>query len=208
MNMMMNVRPPAPPSNDPARRSLRFRRLVKLFERDEIEAGVDALLSYLDARAADADTEANGDELDGGLSEDDFIRHAARLRQPACPIADPGEDDDDDGCSAGDDNLADWGAHAYSAQYGVDRGRGLDGRAGDGDDAEPTAWVEWQTRGRYKLDARGAEMLTRDRDMNVAHEDAEPDAAACSVDHLGRGAGIRPSRLSAERRSAGRPNPC
>lgn len=84
MNMMMKVRPPAPHSNDAARRSLRFRKLVSLFERDEIEAATDALIAYLDAWDGNADREETG-------AEDGFATR--RGHGPGCSISDPGGGD-------------------------------------------------------------------------------------------------------------------
>ena len=37
------------------------------------------------------------------------------------------------------------------------------------------SWTEWQTRGRRKVDAHGAEIVGRDRCANMLHEDAEDD---------------------------------
>jgi hypothetical protein len=92
--------------HDPAtfRRRDRFERLVSLFERDEIEAAVDALIAYMDAHTPDADLEPDGDERDGNSSEDDFMWHGGF--GPGCRVSDPDEDDDEDCCRAGEDDAA------------------------------------------------------------------------------------------------------
>lgn len=60
----------------------------------ELGAAIDALIARLDADAGDPDLEANGDELDGNLSEDDVMHHGGSFA--GCPFSDPGEDDDAD----------------------------------------------------------------------------------------------------------------
>jgi hypothetical protein len=59
----------------------------------EIAEAVEVLVDVLDLMGGDPDVEANGDELDGNRSEDDFMRHEPG--GPGCPIADPPEDEGD-----------------------------------------------------------------------------------------------------------------
>lgn len=49
---------------------------------------IEGLIAFLDDLCGDTDLEANGDELDGNASEDDFMYHGGW--GPGCPIADPG----------------------------------------------------------------------------------------------------------------------
>ena len=94
-----------------AERQLAFRRLVALFERDEIEAAVDELIANLDRLDGDLDLEPNGDELDGNASEDDFMRHPAAWDSgPGCPLADPdiGSDDQSGVLATSDRSYAEW----------------------------------------------------------------------------------------------------
>ena len=82
---------------------------------DEMDVGVVAwgrpdplyrLPEHRDAAIALAgleDDEGNGDEMDNNGSEEDFISH--RANGPGCPIADAGEDSDEDRCLAGDDGV-------------------------------------------------------------------------------------------------------
>ena len=50
----------------------------------------------MDQLDGDNDLELNGDELDGHLGEDEFLYHGANwIGYPGCPIADPGEDNQD-----------------------------------------------------------------------------------------------------------------
>lgn len=89
----------------PSTRAERFRRLVALFERDEIEDAVDALIAYLDARDGDTDLESPG-------AEDNFEIPAGQLRdtddRPGCPISDPDEwvGDEQDGNGTEDEPCA------------------------------------------------------------------------------------------------------
>ena len=61
---------------------------------------IEGLIAFLDEIGGDPDLEANGDELDGNASEDDFMYHAIADTGAGCPIADPGgarnDDDEDD----------------------------------------------------------------------------------------------------------------
>lgn len=50
-----------------------------------------ALIALLDRTDGNPDTEPDGDEIDGNFAEDDFCEHASTwLREPGCPISDPG----------------------------------------------------------------------------------------------------------------------
>lgn len=100
----------------------------------EIGDTIESLIAFMDDLGGDPDREANGDELDGNGSEDDFMFHGDD--GPGCPIADSDEGGEEHG--------------------------------------EPSAWIEWQTRGRHKLE-RGGEILSRDRHGNPRHEDDEDD---------------------------------
>lgn len=60
----------------------------------EIGAAIDALIDRLDASERDPDEEADGDELDGNGSEDDFMFHGGS--GPGCPLTDPGGFDRED----------------------------------------------------------------------------------------------------------------
>lgn len=96
MNMMRTMEPPGALQLRQAQRGLRFRRLIALFERDEIEAAVDALIAHLDRIDGDDDIELNGDERDGNDAEDEFGRHSGRGdtgENPGCSISDPGGGD-------------------------------------------------------------------------------------------------------------------
>lgn len=68
--------------------------LAAYLDSSELGAAIDALIARLDAAAGDPDLEANGDELDGNLSEDDVMHHGGSFA--GCPVSDPGEDDDAD----------------------------------------------------------------------------------------------------------------
>jgi hypothetical protein len=64
--------------------------LIDLSSREDIEAAVEALLARLDEIDGDPDVERNGDELDGDISEDEFMYHGHD--GPGCPVSDPGGD--------------------------------------------------------------------------------------------------------------------
>ena len=71
-------------------------RILSRFDRAKLEAFITVAIELLDA-ANDPDLEdddppeANGDELDGINSEDDFWPHSHGWKQEAgCPISDPG----------------------------------------------------------------------------------------------------------------------
>ncbi len=53
-----------------------------------ISQAIDALIDRLDALGGDPDMEANGDELDGNSSEDEFMQHSY-WSGPGCPVSDP-----------------------------------------------------------------------------------------------------------------------
>ena len=57
------------------------------------------MIERLDELDGDSDIEANGDELDGINSEDEFRSHncTGELLMPGCPISDPDHAVDDDG---------------------------------------------------------------------------------------------------------------
>lgn len=90
-----------------------FVSLAAYLDSAELGAAIETLIERLDAAAGDPDLEANGDEIDGNGSEDDFISYATN--GPGCPVA------DSDCCAAYDDDLT--------------RGD-TDGAPGDPDDAE------------------------------------------------------------------------
>lgn len=106
----------------PSGRLAQFVRMLDAFERDEIEIAVDLLIERLDARDGDPDLEADGDELDGSPSEDEFMHHGHD--GPGCPIADI------DRCPAGDDMVRSGGVMSLAWGHTVDEG------PGDRDDAE------------------------------------------------------------------------
>ena len=56
----------------------------------------DVGIRILDTLGGDPDCEADGDELDGNASEDDFMHHSGL--GPGCPIADPDTAVDDGPC--------------------------------------------------------------------------------------------------------------
>lgn len=57
----------------------------------EIAEAIEVLVDVLDLMGGDADTEANGDELDGTNAEDEEVTAGGYGQGgPGCPIADPG----------------------------------------------------------------------------------------------------------------------
>ena len=52
----------------------------------------------------------------------------------------------------------------------------------DGDERGDPAWIEWQTRGRHKLDAQGGERLARDGGRIVLEDDEDDDPAEADGD--------------------------
>lgn len=63
-----------------------------------IEAATIELIETLDIALGDPDEEANGDELDGNASEDDFMDHSVCDPGASCPVADPDSAVDDRPC--------------------------------------------------------------------------------------------------------------
>jgi hypothetical protein len=65
--------------------------LIPSLPRPALERLVQRLIDGLDDMDPDSDLEPNGDELDGGTAEDDFIHHGENWKQePGCPVSDPG----------------------------------------------------------------------------------------------------------------------
>ena len=103
MNMMTTLEPPNALRLRDERRTRRFRRLIALVERDEIEATVSALIAELDLRDGDpdledlhdADLEFTGDEEDMAWLE------VAGMGMPA-----PGKNEDDE--PIGDERDVSW----------------------------------------------------------------------------------------------------
>lgn len=88
----------------------------------EIGEQIEALIATLDQLDGDNDIEANGDELDGAMGEDDFKTHNVAWPMPGCPLADPGEEDDDPGGDPNDEGEIDEGR--LIPAYGIDQRRG------------------------------------------------------------------------------------
>ena len=81
--------------------------MLARYDRAALEDIVSAAIEVMDLMDGDTDLEPNGDELDGSMAEDDFgPQNANWLGYPGCPISDPGEDDTEDRCVAGDDGCA------------------------------------------------------------------------------------------------------
>ena len=64
-------------------------RVLARFNRDQLAGFIEVAISLLDATDGDLDVEANGDEMDGINSEDDFWPHSNGNRSPGCPLASP-----------------------------------------------------------------------------------------------------------------------
>lgn len=64
-------------------------RMLSRYDREKVEAFVEISISLLDLIDGDADTEANGDELDGTAAEDDCIDWG-NGGIAGCPVSDPG----------------------------------------------------------------------------------------------------------------------
>lgn len=73
-------------------------RTLSLYDRETLGSVISLGIEILDQRDGDPDVEANGDELDGSLTEDDFCSHnlPLHLQGPGCPFTDPGEDEERD----------------------------------------------------------------------------------------------------------------
>jgi len=70
---------------------LAFLMGVPVAPRDAVERTIQAAIDALDLIDGDPDLEPDGDELDGNLSEDDFMRHGEPSKgEPGCPVSDPG----------------------------------------------------------------------------------------------------------------------
>ena len=70
-------------------------RILSRFDRGKLEGFITVAIGLLDVFDGDADEEANGDELDGTRAEDEHGDFAFYAGGPGCPIADPGEDEQD-----------------------------------------------------------------------------------------------------------------
>lgn len=81
--------------------------VIPSLSRAELDRLVQQMIDRMDDMDGDTDLEPDGDELDGSMAEDDFgPQNADWLGYPGCPISDPGEDDTEDRCMAGDDGCA------------------------------------------------------------------------------------------------------
>ena len=78
-------------------------RILSRFDRDQLHGFIAVAIDLADAMDGDSDTEANGDELDGNASEEDFMYHGGD--GPGCPIADPDYAVDDLPCDAHDEGV-------------------------------------------------------------------------------------------------------
>lgn len=87
-------------------------RILARFQRPQIEAFITIAIDLLDTIDGDSEVEANGDETDHMGSEDDYNPASHRFDGPGCPLSDPGEDNDSDFCTAGDDRGTNWRGHA------------------------------------------------------------------------------------------------
>lgn len=68
---------------------------------------VQRAVDRMDDLDGDPDLGPDGDELDGSMGEDDFYDQSADwMGHAGCPVSDPGEDDSEDRCIAGDDGCA------------------------------------------------------------------------------------------------------
>ena len=95
------------PSGPLATEYRRLKRLAKLFsafDRDDMEAAVALLIAELDVQDGDPDIEANGDELDGDDSEEDFMFHSTTDSGAGCPVAECGTNQ----FGAGDPSWTEW----------------------------------------------------------------------------------------------------
>lgn len=86
---MGNPTPTGAPRVPPGRDSLatHFARLTS----EDLSAIATIAIDELDKRDPDTDVEANGDELDGSASEEDFGHQGENWKgEPGCPLSDPG----------------------------------------------------------------------------------------------------------------------
>ncbi|MAM37254.1 MAG: hypothetical protein CL949_01820 [Erythrobacter sp.] len=68
---------------------------------------VQRAIDHMDDMDGDPDLGPDSDELDGNIAEDDFHHQNANwMGHAGCPVSDPGEDDSEDRCTAGDDGCA------------------------------------------------------------------------------------------------------
>lgn len=85
---------PAPPAA--------ITRVLSRFDRDQLAGFITVAIDLLDLSDGDNDIEANGDELDGTASEDDFYPHTNNgWFGPGCPIADSDMGGDEHGEAEG-----------------------------------------------------------------------------------------------------------
>jgi hypothetical protein len=95
-------------------------RVLGRFSRTELEGFIAVAIELLDLADGDPDTERNGDELDGSLSEEDFVDWSngpCVWDGPGCPVADPG------GCGTHADQ-PDAIVAGFVPTYGVDQDAG------------------------------------------------------------------------------------
>lgn len=158
-------------------RAKRFTRLVDQFERDEIEAAVDALIVMLDERDGDPDVEANGDERDiawpngaqnafhTGVNEDD--EHDERDLPRIITEDDELAGDETDGNYAEDD----FAVHAADGPGCPIADAG--GGAADDQRGDPT-YAEWHTLDASRRRSGAIEGKSL-RGCEPIHEDVEDD---------------------------------
>ena len=150
-------------------RLAQFMRVVADFERDEIEAGVDGLIAFLDRLDGDSDVEPNGDEADAAVVE--FHRrdpaYRAELRAAGITLEDAEAAGDEEDYTGAEDDFVEHRADGPGCPI-ADSDHGSDETGSGGD----PSWAEWHTRGRHKLTGFGNEPTGGD------HEDAEDDDPA------------------------------
>ena len=64
-------------------------RVLSRFDRDQLAGFITVAIDLLDLAEPDSDLEPDGDELDGNITEDEFMSHG-EWGGAGCPIADPG----------------------------------------------------------------------------------------------------------------------
>ena len=154
---------PAPPSV--------VTRVLSLFNRTQLAGFVAVAIDLMDLADGDPDIEPNGDERD--MSSLDFQPRDPLYRDADFALA--SEDAEADG-----DELDGTGAEDDFVEHGRD-GPGCpigDPGGDEADEAADPAWVEWQTRGRHKVDQQGAELIPRDKHGCLLREDDEDDGDA------------------------------
>lgn len=64
-------------------------RILAQFDRERLAGFIEVAIGLLDVMDPNSDMEANGDELDGDCSEDDFMDFGGLGTGPGCIIGDP-----------------------------------------------------------------------------------------------------------------------